>query len=397
MDFICKLFAIGILSLSLSACFSAVGESASIFGGNEIFTAPDKFVMDAGESAKFSLKNVDPDLFKVEKISQSSTGTASCRIDVSFVSSTEREVTLSSCSGQGPVTVNYGKLKAYEILINNDASVAYQTPFGIDIVGDNAYIADSGSDSLIRQNLKTGVKTSLVSAGLGNAVDVAVDKTETYAYVVDSSGDAVIRVDLSTYALTTISNTGTPNLSYPTRVVVSEDSSFVYVADRSLNGVVEIDLSDFSKRIVTDSSNTSTIPLDIPYSLLVDSTRTYLYVADRDQQALFKINIATGDREILSSNTVGTGPTFNKAHSLSFISSNEMAYVDINSDLVMKINIDTGDRSIISNNSMADSGPSFQTLFSSAKYGEYLIVSDSGLDALLKVNLKTGFRTIIGK
>ena len=156
-------------------------------------------------------------------------------------------------------------------------------PFRIAVSATNVYWADNGNDTIRRVPIGGGANFLMVSSGI-SAVS-ALELSSTHLYWTDSGNDQVRRTTISSPHFTnTLVSSG---LSNPVDLAVESDGSHVYVLDR--NGA-----SSTIKRVGTSSgspvttlvSNTTDTPMDDPIALALDPENDHVYWLDEDDLAV---------------------------------------------------------------------------------------------------------------
>jgi streptogramin lyase len=117
-----------------------------------------------------------------------------------------------------------------------------------------------------------------------------------------------------------------------------------------------------------------------------------LLVADQGG-AIFRVDLSTGNREIISSSDVGSGPEFVSPIDLAVDSSGAIVVSDGNAHTVFRVDPSNGDRVALSSSSVG-SGPSLQP-HGIATHGDRILVTGYHEEAVFEVNPATGERTII--
>lgn len=131
----------------------------------------------------------------------------------------------------------------------------------------------------------------------------------------------------------------------------------------------------------------------------LDSDGVHAYVTDRGR--LIEVEIENGNRRIVSDTNNGSGPAWSVAAAVALNSTDTTAYVmvglSLNSSLVA-VDLSTGDRTVISSNDVG-SGPMFRRLSTMALSGDEatVYVGDVGLQALFAVDTTTGERTVVSQ
>lgn len=183
----------------------------------------------------------------------------------------------------------------------------------------------------------------------------------------------------------------------PVSVALNSSSTNAYVVDEDTGSLYEIDVST-GKRTVLSSASVGTGPsLAEPIGLSLNNDETKAFVLDDDASALYEIDLATGNRRVVSDDSTGTGSGFSSPKAVRLNSSETKAYViDSFANALIEVDLATGNRSIVSNSSNG-TGSVFNDgrslAFNSTETKAY--VADRFSDALFEIDMATGNRIII--
>jgi hypothetical protein len=190
----------------------------------------------------------------------------------------------------------------------------------------------------------------------------------------------------------------------------------VFIVDRDLDAVLSIDPNTGNRRLV---SGCAQVPDPCPIPLIGGGlgfvnpvgiailNPTSLLVTDigTGSNALVQVDMVTGNRTVISSATVGSGPAFIEPLSVVVSALGEVFVIDEALDAVVEVDPLTGARSIISGctegadpcpTAVIGSGPAFLRPISIASEASgTLVVTDVELGAVLRVNTATGNRTLV--
>ena len=171
--------------------------------------------------------------------------------------------------------------------------------------------------------------------------------------------------------------------------------------DASVDALFSIDLSTGDRTIVSSSTVGTGPDFESPWGIVLDSAGTTAYVMDASVDALFSIDLSTGDRTIVSSGdtspAVGTGPAFEFPRGIAINSAGTMAYVTSYSlGALISVDLTTGDRTIVSN-SGTGAGNLLKrpvgVVLNSTDTIAYLLDAIEGI--LFSVDLSNGNQTVI--
>ncbi|MCO4756103.1 MAG: hypothetical protein KC478_16595, partial [Bacteriovoracaceae bacterium] len=323
------------------------------------FSQPTKFYATSGTSFTMSLTKLEGDLdFSIANLRQNSLGSAYCnKIDVVEQNSNPKLI-ISDCTGDGGVIFSYGLSSSIEIHIDNTSEDKFQSPFGVDINGDDIYVVDTILDTVVKVDSLTGDRTIVSNDSTGTGTpfvspgDIHLYDNGTKAYVIDSSLKALLTVDLVSGDRTVISNSSTgagTDFSNPTRVTTNSTESKAYIADRNLKALFEVDLTTGDRVIISDASTGSGTSIFVPYGLTINSSDSKAYLADRDLRGVIEIELSTGNRTTITSPSIGAGQVFSAPHGIELNEDGTKLFVLDNSyDAVFVVDIATGDRTVVS-------------------------------------------------
>lgn len=237
--------------------------------------------------------------------------------------------------------------------------------------------------------------------------------------IVDEGLDAVVQVnpvsgDRSVISDNNMGSSGVP-FSGPVGIAL-QNASEAFIVDRNLDAVLSVDLSTGNRQllsgcpIVTDPCSVSPVGSGLGFGdpvgiAILNPTSLLVVDIGNGRNALIQVNIATGNRTIISSPTVGSGPPFLTPLSVTASALGDIFVADTTLDAVVGVDPITGARSIISGcpqgddpcpESLVGSGPAFLRILSiAAETPRSLIVTDVDLGAVVRVNIGTGDRIIV--
>ncbi len=232
--------------------------------------------------------------------------------------------------------------------------------------------------------------------------DVALGVTDNTLLTIDATFySALFLTDLITEDTVTISDSskglGRAVFTGLTGIVLSADNKRAYAISSVEGWVLEINLTNGDRKIIYQPSGSFS-----PFGIALDEVNNRVFIANRarsDSEINF-VNLVTGERAVISStntlgeNIVGSGPRLRLG---------EMVLDDTNNRLLVSsggaltaVEISTGERSILSDNSVGV-GPSFSSPSGVVlrPSNNRVLAIDGGSNSLLAVDLNTGNRTII--
>lgn len=242
---------------------------------------------------------------------------------------------------------------------------------------------------------------------------VALYADNTRALVVEGFNGlvALLEVDLGNGNRRVISDatTGTgAALVAPERIAIDNAKNRALLVDRNGSGVLlSVDLSNGNRSLIAEPNASGTGPrFRAPRAITLDAANKRALVVESNtvSQALLEVDIIDGDRRIISDASIGSGPAFMSPHSIALDTANNRALV-LDSDFILEknnhallaVDLDSGDRSVISDESIG-SGPSLFSSFDVALDSENnrALVGQGGNEGvLLAVDLSNGNRRVI--
>lgn len=336
-----------------------------------------------------------------------STGDSSCSFEVDDLYSSSPHITLSACTGNGRVYLEYGDRNSYEVLINNDGGPVFSGGWDIYIMKDGLHALVVDSDRLFKVNLGTGVRTIIHSnsvgsggADIGGMTSIQVNPAEDTVYAVDASNNTIVKIDIASGHGEVVSSSAIgsgQNFLNPTRLLVTADESTAYVADRNTHTFIVVD-------IATGNRTELSPYVGICYGMAFGPDEDSFYYIERDSDVLFRVNISDDSKTNIAENLPGDEVDFATAHALVLDPVNpDNIYVlsPGGADQVQKVSISTGEKSIISADGFRGEGlPILESLgmdISSDGKTLYVIDTSSSYEAIFKVDIATGNRSFVSK
>ena len=191
--------------------------------------------------------------------------------------------------------------------------------------------------------------------GVGPALAGPMDMAQLDANrlaVVDTALDAVLSVNLNTGDRIVLSGAGVgsgPAIDNPRTMAVDSTNALGYVANETNGEIVVVDLITGVRTLLTDNSDDG---LDIvePTGVDLDSNNQRLLVADSGDGStasiqLVAVDLASGEKQIMSSQAVGSGPTLLGMRDVVLTSPN-VALV-AGDDQIVVVDLTNGDRTVV--------------------------------------------------
>ncbi len=224
----------------------------------------------------------------------------------------------------------------------------------------------------------------------------------------DWSNAQILAVDPSTgdrSALSSASVGSGPDFTAPHGVTVDLAASILYVTDATADAVFAVDPASGNRSIVSSNSVGAGPELGNPGDIVFDAEDGSLIVADggsfsggaTNPPYLLRIDPVSGAREILSSNTVGSGPALANFGGLALEKGGTLLLGQGTTEAVLRVDPLTHDRTTVSQFSVAGTGPEIDDLRGLAlgSEGELFAIDRGVSKAVLGIDLANGDRTPI--
>jgi sugar lactone lactonase YvrE len=277
-------------------------------------------------------------------------------------------------------------------------------------------VSDSGA--IVAVDVATGDRTVMSSGpgvrgtgiGLSSPAELKLDAASNRVLVADSGRNALVAIDLPTGNRTVLADavTGTGALlAVPLALAHDSVANRVLVAPAS-GEIVQVNLatlarSTFAESKVGTSIGTGSDLLGASGMVLErqNGVPVSLLVSNSVRRAVARVDLATGNRSIVSSAAVGSGPALSRPADIVLdtrggIAATQALVLDGGTaSAIVSVNLATGARSLVA--SLNGSTPSVVavrklTLDAAANR---VVFTDSSLDAVFSVNLGTGVRTLV--
>ncbi|MFK8137608.1 MAG: YncE family protein [Bdellovibrionales bacterium] len=372
-----------LISLFLTGCFIA-GDSL-----NQGSDTDANLVISSGE---FSLKNsfngyassVSQPIFKGS-------------VDSKYNGSTINVFEDSNCSTNiGSATVSSGEFSIENIVLDSS-----MPSYGI----KNFYwnlTNPSGSSSCINPNISyTLFPKNTFSINEPNDFIFSADgKT---MYLIDSFTDDIFAMNLEDKGVYLVTGAHKGNgtvMNGPVALTIDEENLVLYVYNTSTKSIFSVDIATGNRQVVTSLASAIGTGPDFGIftrAITMGPNDGFLYALDRSNGAILKIDLSTGNRSVVSDNSVGTGVTISSLTDFVYDPTTGDFYVsDTGNNSIYRIAIDTGNRTDISISGLG-SGTSLQapTGINISADGQIIYVFDSSLSSLFGIDISSGNRTLI--
>lgn len=287
--------------------------------------------------------------------------------------------------GQTPVSVTVPKLPAVWVNQASSSNVTGATPYGVALVGDLAYVANKGANTVTVVNTKTGavVGSPIVVGTAPSGVVASADGTRVFVSNRTSGTVSVIRTSDNTVVGSVRVGTS------PESMVLNSTGTRLYVANYGSGSVSVVDVSGASPVLVTNVSVGGN-PRGVAFATVNGQPRVYVTryssssVAVIDATTNKQIDVNPSTTSTIDSIRVGTNP-----QNITISADGTRAYVtNYGSSSVSAINTvtNTVDGSAITVGSKPDG-------LALSRDGSVLYVAN-GNDTISVINTKT--RAVVG-
>ena len=235
----------------------------------------------------------------------------------------------------------------------------YWGAMALDAARSRLLLADPPSDRIVSLDLATGERVVLSPAdaeygpAFGTARDMVIDEPHNRALFTDNSVDALFAMDLSTGQRTILSDNSHPgpSLINPGALVYDAANDRALVAHCVADG--DGDEADCDLLAVDLSSGARTVfdvvahQLENVVDMALDLERGRLITVRDDHWELRSVALDTGETEVLSSNPVGAGLSFERPEALALAPDGERVLVlSREHNAIVAVAPDTGERAV---------------------------------------------------
>jgi DNA-binding beta-propeller fold protein YncE len=224
----------------------------------------------------------------------------------------------------------------------------------------------------------------------------------------DWSNAQILAVDPATGDRSVLSSASVgsgPDFTAPSGVTIDPAESILYVTDATADAVFAVDPASGNRSIVSSNGVGAGPELGNPGNIVFDAEDGSLIVADGGVFAggatnppyLLRIDPVSGAREILTSNTVGSGPALSFFDGLALEQGGTVLLGQGNTEAVLRVDPLTHDRTTVSQFSVAGTGPEIDELKGLAlgSEGELFALDRGAAEAVLAIDPASGDRTLI--
>jgi hypothetical protein len=286
--------------------------------------------------------------------------------------------------------------------INEPATMA------IDPVQNIGYVWDKTSESIYKVNLSTGERQLYLSNGndLFNPSDMEFDRARNQLLITDASQKAVIAIDLATKLISTISSNldeSEPLYDNPKLLAYSEQTGKLYIADAGLKAIFEVNLNTGARSIISSIDKGAGPNFTSLTAMAIDDDGSTIYVADEGdmstyERALISIDTSTGDRQIVSSYSIGSGSYLRGTYDIEILAGANQALIADNGDIKL-VDLSSGDRITLANDRGIGKGETslYPHEIATSANENIIYALSSKYEAIFAIDRFSGDRVIISK
>lgn len=257
--------------------------------------------------------------------------------------------------------------------------------------GDGLWIADLGSDALVRMDLVTGARTLVANAGRGAGPWIetrAVAADASGVYVVDNNRDGIVRVDpdtgdrVSVYANVTYEGAhyGTP---WGVAVHPVDPVAPILVTDNYFDRIIALDPRTGERRVLHSGAT-----IAAPYGMAYDLAARRVLFVDTSLGALMAVDVNDGAATFVSDEVIAGGPIFSAPRDVALSADGRIFVVDDAIDSVFEV--EPGGRRVLLGSDDTGTGAELEAPWAVAVVtstsGLAVLVADAGTDVVMAVD-----------
>ena len=309
----------------------------------------------------------------------------------------------------GLVAIDLGSGMSRAIAQSSGSEYNYPQGFALDPSGTVAYVSAYSASGVLRFDLRTGAYRLLTGPTVGTGPiwthpgKLAFDATHDRLLVSNSESNAVQAVDLATgdrtFAARNTVGAG-PALRSPGHVVVapSADAALMTWHDGRAWQLVQVDLRSGERQLLGD----------VPGAVVAwtpDVSPRRALILDSETGSLWSVTLDGTARSLISDASHGSGPAFSHAYDLAYDAALDAAHAYVldwqpspEPAAIVRVELATGNRSVVSSGAIG-SGPQFVQAYGFAldPVQQRAIVADRGNGrSLITVDLASGERRSLG-
>lgn len=234
---------------------------------------------------------------------------------------------------------------------------------------------------------------------------ITLDAERNQLLVTDSGFAQLLAIDLDTGVRREVSAANTPVGAGPALnnlegLGVDTANNRVIIAESFPAAIFSVDLLSGDRSIISDDTiGQGPLLHDRVYRGVLDIGNNRMFVLDEEtqipEQRLLTVDLSSGDRSILSDASIGAGPDLIVDRGSAYDAANNRLFIS-SDDVVMQVDASSGDRSIIASAAIG-SGinlVSAQDIVIDSDNNR-LLINDRGLDAIVAVDISNGDRSLI--
>lgn len=315
-------------------------------------------------------------------------------IEINLVTGNRRVVS-SNTTGTGPEFV---RLQTIEIDTANNRMLAADSNlsalFSIDLA--------TGNRTILWQNIQgNGPRDAF---GLSSLYDADSDRVLHLGLLASNANGIINSVDIYTgqwSRFTDDTGNGGAPFFLPSYMTLGNEEALII----NFNSLLGVDLFSGMSYVISDPGlNIGSGPtFDTARSVTYDDASNTAYILDgfyfSNVSTIFAVDLTTGNRQILSDNSTGSGISFSATtHIAMDTNANRVLVADAGLDAIISVDPATGNRAIVADNSTGSGAPlNFPGAMAFDADNNRLLVANMGENSLISIDLATGERSLIAE
>ena len=321
-----------------------------------------------------------------------------------------RDIAVDSASNKAYVVGDVGGKAAVVVidLATGDRSVVYYTSIQslqqieIDTVNNRVYVIGGSYTALVSVNLDGSGQTFIVDNTTSDDYTIPsygccahFDPEQNRVLISDTADPAIYTIDVVTGMRGVVLEKTLNDSGFSDFLGLNSEKNRLYILDRDF---IDVDLTNNIQAIKYDQSTGEGVNL-LDAEALDFYDKDTVYLVDRGRDSLMSVDLRTGNRKVISSLIIGSGPKFDSITDLVLSGNNQTAYVlDDGLFALISVDLSNGNRTIISDNNTGV-GQFFSfphDLVLDEKNNRVLVVDNGfGIQSVQAVDLTSGDRTIV--
>ncbi len=274
-----------------------------------------------------------------------------------------------------------------------------------------AWIGDSWEDFLVPVDLADGSRGAPLASGddaeglaFESPARIELDAANDLLYYLDSVREYVGVIDLVGGGRTEVSSNslGTGESFVVTFDFGLVDTDTALVLDLSLDALFEVDLTNGNRTLLSDATRGSGDPFVGVNRFEIDAGSNRALVVDRDPDPIIAVTLTDGARTTVSSNSVGTGESFLQLDEAAWAPELGVLFVvddSFSSPKLFAVEVASGDREVVASSDIG-SGPVALNRIEEMRWEPNtgtLLLTDEPNSALILLDVVSGDRLVLAR